>query len=87
MGISKPRTKSDIMQAVSLHLPEALPLFDAMLRKHQQYINQSRLLEARAVGIAVLEALQACEPQAHEERPYIDSNVQGLSTSTYADLS
>lgn len=81
MGISKPRTKSDIIQAVLALMPEALPLFDAMLRKHQQYVGQGRLLEARAVGIAVLEALQACEPLAHEERQYIDSNVQELSAT------
>ncbi len=82
MGISKPKTQDDIIGMVVIHLPAALPLFEAMFSKHKQYVAQERQLEARAVGIAILEALRACILHSYEERTPNDSDYAAQRAMT-----
>jgi hypothetical protein len=74
MTISKPKTKEDILGLVIIHMPSAMPLFEAMFTKHKQYMSQGRDTEARAVGIAILESLRACILNSFEEKKPIDSD-------------
>lgn len=74
MTISKPKTKEDILGLVVIHMPCAIPLFDAMFDKHKKYMTDGRTLEARAVGIAILESLRACVIHSFEEKKSIDSD-------------
>lgn len=67
MRLSKPHTQDEIIGMVIINMPMAVPLFDAMFIKHKQYKAQDRQVEARAVGMAILEALRACVLFSHEE--------------------
>jgi hypothetical protein len=62
-------TESQIMSMVTTLNEPSMPIFEALFAKHAQYIRQDRDLEARAIGVAILEALHALEQIVSQRQP------------------
>jgi hypothetical protein len=72
-------TKDEILALIWARLPESRPIFVAMFTKHEQYLKQGRYMEARAVGIGILEGARALARLPNSEpAPTVDSSLVGL---------
>jgi hypothetical protein len=69
MPLPSKMTESQIIRMVVTLNESSLPIFEALFQKHAQYIRQERDLEARAIGVAILEALNALEQIVSKRQP------------------
>ncbi len=75
MPLPEKMTESQIKRRVSEISESSMPIFEALFQKHAQYIRQQRDLEARAIGVAILEALNALEQIVYQSQQPLNSGL------------